>query len=104
MALGLEGRKVACRSMAWFEDVDIQTMLLPYATAGQIATYARAHGLDGLLLWEKQDPRYTYFCVMPYPNLEEFHQALEQSDSFETPRVSGDWRWYPLRRIWACSR
>jgi hypothetical protein len=96
-ALGLEGRKVACRSMAWFEDTDIETVLLPYAPAGQLVNYAQAHGLDGLLLWEKDDARYLYFCITPYPTLEQFHQALEQSNAFGAPRVSGAWRFYPLR-------
>jgi len=96
-ALGLEGCKVACRSMAWFEDSDIQTVLLPYATAPELVHYAQAHGLDGLLLWEKEDARYTYFSITPYPTLEQFHQALEQNNAFGPPRVSGNWHWYPLR-------
>jgi len=96
-ALGLEGRSVAVRSMGWFQDTDVQTVLLPYATVPELVKYAQAHRLDGLLLWEKTDMRYLYFSVTPYPTLDEFHQALEQSQAFGTPRVSGAWRWYPLR-------
>jgi hypothetical protein len=95
--LDLEGRTIACRSMAWFEDVNVETVLLPYARAPEIARYARARGVDGILLWEKKDPHYTYFSIMPYPSPEEFHEALEQTQAFGPPRVSGDWRWYPLR-------
>ena len=72
--------------------------LRPFAaTAEQLVPYAQAHGLDGLLLWEKKDPHHTYFCVTPYPTLEQFHRALEQTNAFDTPRVSGPWHWYPLR-------
>jgi hypothetical protein len=95
--LGLEGRTLACRSMGWFEDANVETVLLPYATAPEIAQYARAHKLDGILLWEKIDPHYTYFSITPYRSPDEFHQALEQTQAFAAPHVSGDWRWYPLR-------
>jgi hypothetical protein len=104
-ALNLDGEKVAVRSMAWFEDLDVETVLLPYATAEQLVNYAKANKLDGLLLWEKEDPRYTYFCAMPYPELQhptyaslkDFHRALEQTGAFDAPRYSGPWSWYPLR-------
>jgi hypothetical protein len=104
-ALNLDGQKVAVRSMAWFEDLDVETVLLPYARAEQLVNYAQANGVDGLLLWEKEDPRYTYFCVMPYPELQhptfaslkDFHQALERTGAFDTPHHSGPWSWYPLR-------
>jgi hypothetical protein len=104
-ALHLDGQKVAVRSMAWFEDLDVETVLLPYAKAEQLANYTQANGVDGLLLWEKEDPRHTYFCVMPYPerehptfaSLKDFHRALEQTNAFDAPRVSGAWRWYRLR-------
>jgi hypothetical protein len=95
--LGLTNQKVACRSMAWFLDSDIQTVLLPYGTAAELAYYAQVNDVDGLLLWESQDLRFLYFYANPYPSLSEFHQAIEQSGVFGAPRISGTWRWYPLR-------
>jgi hypothetical protein len=95
-ALDLEGRKVACRNMSWFIDRDIQAVLLPYATVPELARYLRAHHADGILVWDNEPAK--FFLATPYGMTPEFDRALRKSPLFEKPRVSGAWRWYPLRR------
>jgi hypothetical protein len=93
--LGLNGRKVACRRMSWFVDRPIQTVLLPYATVAELADYARAHDLDGILVWGNEPS--PFFQAHPYGTEEAFDQALRASDRFGPAQVSGSWSWYPLR-------
>lgn len=94
-ALGLEGRKVACRNMCWFVDRRVHTVSLPYATVPELETYVRVHGIDGILVRDKEPM--PYFHAMPYRSPAEFDQALRQSALFGTPQASGTWRWYPVR-------
>jgi hypothetical protein len=95
-ALGLDRKKVACRNMAWFVDQKVHTLLLPYATVAGLEKYVRAHGIDGILVWEKEPE--PYFYATPYGSGAEFAQALQRSALFAAPQVSGSWRWYPVRR------
>jgi hypothetical protein len=95
-SLGLEGRRVACRSMAWFVDRDVQPLLLPYATVADLERYAARQRLDGLLLWQSR--REPYFSLSPYGLLpDELFRALGRSEAFGAPRAAGNWRWYPVR-------
>jgi hypothetical protein len=95
-ALGLEGKKVACRNMCWFVDQDVHTFLLPYATVPELERYVRGHDIDGILVWE--DEPMPYFSAMPYRSLAELDQSLQRSSMFGEPQTSGTWRWYPVRR------
>jgi hypothetical protein len=94
-ALHLEGRTVACRNMSWFVDRDVQTILFPYATVPELETYVRANGVDGVLVWENEPC--LFFYATPYGSLEKLDQAMRRSRVFDTPQVSGAWRWYPVR-------
>ncbi len=94
-ALDLSGKKVACRNMSWFIDRDVQTILLPYASVPELEAYALAHGVDGLLVWEKE--KHLLFRATPYGSLAAFDQALRQSAVFAKPQVSGPFRYYPVR-------
>jgi hypothetical protein len=94
-ALGLEGKKVACRNMCWFVDQDVHTFLLPYATVPELEAYVCAHDMDGILVWGNEPM--PYFSAMPYRPAQ-FEQALHQSAVFGDPQTSGSWRWYPVRR------
>jgi hypothetical protein len=94
-ALGLEGRKVACRNMCWFVDRNVHTILLPYATVAELETYARDHRIDGILVWEKEPM--PFFNANPYGSAAAFDRALQASALFGSPRASGAWRWYPVR-------
>jgi hypothetical protein len=95
-ALPLAGRTVACRNMSWFVDRDVRTILLPYATVAELEGYVRAHGIDGILVWDNETQ--LYFRATPYGSLKDFDRALRQSPVFDAPHVSGAWRWYPVRR------
>jgi hypothetical protein len=94
-ALGLEGQRVACRDMSWFCDRDVETFMLPYASVPELEQYAAAHGLDGLLIWD--DEALLLFSGTPYTTAEAFRQALQKSAMLGPPRISGGWRWYPVR-------
>jgi hypothetical protein len=95
-ALHLEGQTVACRNMTWFVDRDVQTVLFPYARVPELEGYVRKHGIDGILIWDKE--KSLFFLATPYGPLEEFERALRKSPLFDRPRVSGSWHWYPVRR------
>ncbi len=95
-ALHLDGRRVACRDMNWFVDRNVETMLFPYATVPQLERYARAHDLDGFLVWTEAQE--VVFRDLPYVSLNEFDRAMRTSPAFEQPVASGTWRWYPVRR------
>jgi hypothetical protein len=95
-ALHLEGRTVVCRNMAWFVDRDVRTVLLPYARVDRLGRYVRAQGADGILVWEAETQ--VHFRAMPYGSVQELDRALRKSPVFASPQVSGDWRWYPVRR------
>jgi hypothetical protein len=95
-ALGLDGQTVVCRNMSWFVDRDVRTVLLPYATAPALERYAVNQHSDGVLLWagEKQ----IVLRLSPYgKETEDLERALSDSAVLGPPRVSGDWRWYPVR-------
>jgi hypothetical protein len=94
-ALQLDGQRVACRNMAWFVDRDVQTVLLPYATVPELATYAQAHAIDGILIWDDET---TFFRATPYGSPSEFARALQDSELFAPLRSAGGWHWYPLSR------
>jgi hypothetical protein len=95
-ALGLGGRKVACRNMCWFVDRHVQTVFLPYATVSELESYVLVHGIDGILIWE-QEPMVA-FRATPYASLTEFGRTLQESPRFGPPQLSGGWHWYPVRR------
>jgi hypothetical protein len=101
-ALPLEGRTVACRNMSWFVDRDVRTILLPYATVAELEGYVQARGIDGILVWEHETQ--LFFWATPYGSLQAFDQALRQSPVFDSPQVSGGWRWYAVRRAGRFSR
>jgi hypothetical protein len=94
-ALGLEGKKVACRNMCWFVDQEVHTILLPYATVPELERYVLLHELDGILVWENEPM--PFFSATPYRSAAEFDQALRQSSLFGAPQTSGTWRWYPAQ-------
>jgi hypothetical protein len=94
-ALHLEGRTVACRNMSWFVDRDVDTLLFPYATVPELESYARANKMDGILVWEHEPS--LFFYATPYHSFERFDEAMRTSRVFDPPRVSGAWRWYPVR-------
>jgi hypothetical protein len=96
-SLHLEGRKVACRNLSWFIERDIQAVLLPYATVGELEKYARAHKIDGILLWDHEPS--TFFQTTPYGLHKEFDRAMKHSSYFGPVQVSGAWRWYPVREV-----
>jgi hypothetical protein len=93
-ALGLEGRKVACRCMTWFVDRNVITIMLPYATVPELEDYARANGLHGILI--KEEEPYFIFRVNPYGSVAELDRALRASSLFGPPQRSGRWFWYPV--------
>jgi hypothetical protein len=94
--LNLEGKRVVCRNMCWFSDIDAEIVILPYATVPELEQYVRANRADGVLIWthEKQ----LFFTQMPYKSFHRLDRALRQSRVFGAPKVSGGWRWYPVRR------
>jgi hypothetical protein len=92
----LEGKTVACRNMSWFVDRDVETVLLPYATVPELERYVRARGIDGILVWDRETQ--VYFRATPYGSPQAFDRALRKSPVFDSPQVSGAWRWYPVRR------
>jgi hypothetical protein len=94
-ALELTGKRVVCRNMSWFVDRDVQTLFLPYATVPELERYVQAHGADGVLIWESEPM--AAFRVNPYGTPLDFGRALVDSGRFGPPRVSGAWRWYPVR-------
>jgi hypothetical protein len=97
-SLNLEGKKIACRSMVWFVDRDVQTMLLPYATVPELANYARANRLDGILVW--LDEPSLFFAASPYgPDPQDLDRALRHCRHFGKPRVAGSWKFYPVRPV-----
>jgi hypothetical protein len=96
-ALHLEGRKVACRSMCWFSDRCVVTVLLPYATVPELEQYVRAQDIDGILVWANE--KQLLFRVTPYGSLRKFDRAMRQSTFFGPPVVSGGWSWYPRREV-----
>jgi hypothetical protein len=65
----LEGRKVACRNMAWFADADVQTVMLPYGTADELGRYARSVGIDGFLIWYNNKKPTGFYYNFPYWSL-----------------------------------
>jgi len=96
--LHLEGHKIACRTMVWFIDSDVQTILLPYAKVEDLTKYVHSTETDGILLWRPEEKRHAYLCRSAYPSWDDFRQSLEKSQFFESPRVAGSWHWYPLRK------
>jgi hypothetical protein len=94
-ALHLAGKRVGCCDMAWLVDQDVETRLLPYATVPELERYARAHALDGILLWD--DEPSLLFRANPYGSLAAWDRALRKSAFFGPPRVSGSWRLYPVQ-------
>ena len=97
-SLGLEGRRVASRTMNWFFDRDVQIRLLPFARVPELVSYTAARDLEGMLLWDRDEYKDCYFSNSPYPTNQEFFQAIEASGCFEPARCAGSWRWYALRR------
>lgn len=96
-ALGLEGKKVACRDMTWFVDRPVHTLLLPYATVPDLERYARVQQIDGILIaFDLQHEPQFYFRTTPYESEEAFDEAMRQSTLFGPPHVEGGWRWYPV--------
>jgi hypothetical protein len=95
-ALDLQGRKVACVNMSFFVDRNVHTVLLPYARVAELERYAAAQEIDGILLWENEP--WALIRATPYGSLTGLDQALRQSTAFDPPRISGAWRWYPVRR------
>jgi hypothetical protein len=93
--LELAGQRVACRSMAWFVDRDVDLVMLPYARAEELADYLRQRGAAGLLVRENETE--VSARANPYGSLESFEAALEASGQFASPQVSGVWRWYRLK-------
>jgi hypothetical protein len=93
-ALGLDGKKVACRNMSWFVDQEVETFLLPYATVPELEVYVRDHNIDGILIWEEEPT--PFFKATPYESTAAFEQALHESALFGGPRVLGTWLWYPV--------
>src|SRR5262249_53872463 len=57
-ALGLQGRKLACRNMSWFVDRPVEAVMLPYASVAELETYAHKQHLDGILLWTAEKRRF----------------------------------------------
>lgn len=94
-ALGLDGRRLACRNMSWFVDRDVETVLLPYATVPELERYAAAHDLDGLLFWDHEE--FHFFRAMPQDDAALDRQLLA-SPVFGAVRRSGAWRYYPVQR------
>ena len=97
-SLGLEGHRVAARTMNWFFDRDVQVRLLPFARVPELVNYTEARDLEGMLLWDRDEYKDCYFSNSPYPTNQEFFQAIEASGRFEPARCAGSWRWYVLRR------
>jgi hypothetical protein len=94
-ALGLEGNTVACRSMCWFSDRNVVTLMLPYATVPELERYVQAQHIDGVLIWANE--KQLLFRATPYGTLRNFDRAMRRS-AFFGPRVtSGGWWWYPRR-------
>jgi hypothetical protein len=95
-ALNLQGKRVVCRNMCWFSDIDAETILLPYATVPELENYVRANRADGVLIWthEKQ----LLFKRTPYRSFRRLDRAFRDSPVFGSPVVSGGWRWYPVRQ------
>jgi len=93
--LKLEGKNVACRNMSWFVDRQVRTVLLPFATVPELEKYAGAQGLDGILVWEHENV--IELGVIPYESYEVMDEAFRASSFFESPQVSGGWRWYSVR-------
>jgi hypothetical protein len=98
-ALGLDGKRVACRNMTWFIDRPVVTVLLPYATVPELEQFARGQAIDGILYCGDADHEVQdYFRCMPYSSTSELDEAMQRSSAFGPARVSGGWRWYPVRR------
>jgi hypothetical protein len=100
--LPLAGRTVACRNMSWFVDRNVRTILLPYATVAELEGYVRSRGIDGILVWDHETQ--LFFRATPYGSLEAFDRALRQSPVFDSPHVSGAWRYYAVRRTQSSRR
>jgi hypothetical protein len=98
-AFALQGRRVACRNMAWFVDADVQTVMLPYGTAEDLGRYARLAGIDGFLVWDNKEGPQGFYYNFPYWSVEQFDRAICRSPLFESPRVAGNWHWYPVRHF-----
>src|SRR5262249_3565623 len=90
----LEGGVIACRTMGWFVDREVRTVLLPYASVPELERYCRARGISGILLWENEPELFAR--ATPCGSLADLEGALCTSGGFGPPRVSGAWRWYPL--------
>ncbi|HEX5268852.1 MAG TPA: hypothetical protein VFW33_00130 [Gemmataceae bacterium] len=95
-SLGLEGRRIACRSMSWFADRDVRPMLLPYCSVRELERYVAHNRLDGVLIWHgSKEP---YFTVSPEgQSFDDLRAALSASPAFGEPSVAGEWYWYPTR-------
>jgi hypothetical protein len=94
-ALGLEGKRIACRNMTWHVDHPVELFMLPYARIEQLEEYARARQLDGILIWENEPS--VMFTITPYGiTPESFDRAMQYSTLFGPPRRSGAWAFYPV--------
>ena len=94
--LELQGKKLATRGMAWFVDRDIQAVLCPYAEVRELENYTVHHGLDGILL--RAQEKHLFSNAMPYASFDEFERAMSRSEVFAPARISGAWRWFPVRK------